>query len=90
MPACQRSLRAKVLPCPRGLRANVPAYQHTIFTCQRSNECATVPNGLPTFQLSVPTYQKTYQFFKHTSYEMQRKVSVLYYYIKYSTLYLMS
>ena len=34
------------------------------------------------FQLGVPTCQKACQFFKHSSYEMLKELSILYYYIK--------
>ena len=58
--------------------------------------CASVvyvPTGqrarLCHFQLGVKTCQKACQFFKH-SYEMLKEISILYYYIKSSTLYLLS
>ena len=66
--------------CQRGLRANVPkTCQLFIFMCQRANKRANVPYGAPMFQIGVPTCQKACQFFKHCSYEMLRKISILYY-----------
>ena len=50
--------------------------------------CASVAY-VPTGQLGVKTCQKACQFFKH-SYEMLKEISILYYYIKNSTLYLLS
>ena len=71
----------------RGLRANVPkTWQLLIFTCQRAN----LPCRVPMFQLSVSTCQTACHFFKLSSYKMLREISILYYYIKYSTLYLIS
>ena len=78
-------------------RANVPkACQLLIFTRQRVNKRANairranVPNGVPIFQLGVPTCQKAFQFFKHSSYEMLSEISTLYCYIENSTFYLIS
>ena len=67
------------------------------WTCQRAKRranvltChATVPNGVPIFQLSVPTSQKVCQLYKQSAYEMLRQISLLCYYIKNSTFYLIS
>ena len=51
---------------------------------------ANVPNGMPIFHFGMLTPQKACQIFKHSSYEMLREISILYYYIKNSTLYLIS
>ena len=91
--SCQRGPRANVLAC---LRANVPkSSQLLIYICQRVKQRAivltwrpNVPNGVPIFQLGVPMCQKACQFFKHFSYQMLWEISILYYYIKNSTLYL--
>ena len=95
VPTC---LRASVVYVPTCLHAKVPkTCQVLTFMCQRATRCgnvstwhANVPNGVPVFQLGVPTCQRACQFFKHSSYEMLREISILYYYIKNSTLYLIS
>ena len=81
--------------CQRGLRANVSACQRTKsvptshFFCQRTIRCSNasiwcsnVLNGMPTFQLGVPTCQRGCKFFKHSSYQMLREIDVLYFYVK--------
>ena len=52
--------------------------------------------GMPTcqtvchfFNLACQRGQRACQFFKHSSYEMLREISILYYYIKNSTLYIL-
>ena len=95
VPTC---LRASVVYVSRCLLTNVPkASQLLIFTWQRAKRRtnvstwrANMPNGVPIFQLGVQSCQRACQFFKHSSYEMLREISVLYYYIKNSTLYLIS
>ena len=94
--------RACVVYVPTCLRAkSVPSFHFYMptwqITCQRAIRCANVstchanvPNGVPIFQLGMPTCQRVCQFFKHSSYEMLREISILYYYIKNSTLYLIS
>ena len=89
LPARQRGLPANVLSCEHTNVPNVSAC-YLIFTCQRPNECASVPNGVPTFQISASICQRTCQFFKHFSYEMLREISILYFCIKSSKLYLVS
>ena len=60
-------LRASVVYVPTCLRTNMPkACQVLIFTCQRAIRRANVSS----------------QFFKHSSYEMLREISILCYYIK--------
>ena len=96
--AGQRGLRANVPGCQRVksakfsfLRANVPknvpachkACQCFNLACQRAKQRAN-------FHLGVPTCQRACQLFKHSSYEVLREISILYYYIKNSTLYLIS
>ena len=39
-----------------------------------------LPYGVPMFQLGVPMCQKTCRFFKHSSYEMLREISIIYHY----------
>ena len=99
MPTCLRAsavylptcLRASVFYVPTCLRTYMPkACQLLICTCQSANERASVPNGVPTFQIDVPTCQRTCQFLKHFSYEMLREISIIYFCIKNSTLYLIS
>ena len=84
VPAC---FRASVVYVPVRLRPNVPKVcQILIFTCQRANKCAKVPQGVPMF-----ARQRTkLAFFKHSSYEMLREIAIPYYYIKNSTLYFIS
>ena len=47
--------------------------------CQRAK-------GVPVIQIDVPTYHKTCQFFEHSSYKLLRKIYILYYHVKCSTL----
>ena len=47
---CQRGSLAHVLACQRGLRANVPASQLFICTCQRANKRVNVPHDVLMFQ----------------------------------------
>ena len=89
LPAYQRGLPANVFSCEHTNVPKVPAC-YLIFTCQRPNERASVPNGVPTFQIGVSICQRTCQFFKHFSFEMLREISILYFCIKSSTLYLIS
>ena len=64
---------------------NVPnAIWHANVLTWRAN----VPNGVVSFELEVPTYQKAYQVSKHSSHEVLKEISVLYCYIKNSTFYL--
>ena len=78
-------LRANVLACQRDLRANClhanapKECKFLIFMCQRANKGANVPYAVPMFQTGVPTCQKVYQFFKHSSYEMLEEISILNY-----------
>ena len=89
LPACHCGLPANVLSCERANVPIVPAC-YLIFTYQRADECASVPNDVPTFQIGVSICQRTCQFFKLFSYEMLREISILYFCIKSSTLYLIS
>ena len=69
------------------LCANVPVNVSTCQSCANfSTWHANVANDMPICYFCVPTCQ----FFKHSSYEMLREISLLYYFIKNSTLYLMS
>ena len=60
------------------------------FTCQkcanfsflRATKRANVPWGVSVIQHGVPTWQKEYKFFKQSSYEMLREISILCYYMK--------
>ena len=89
---CQSGTRATVLACQHGLRTIVPAASAIyVPTCLCANVPFGVPmlqlgtwranvqNDVPIFQLGKPTCQKAYQFFKHSFYEMLRKISVIYY-----------
>ena len=89
---CQSGTLATVLACQHGLRTIVPAASAIyVPTWMRANVpfgvpmlqlgawCANVPNDVPIFQFGKPTCQKAYQFFKHSFYEMLRKISILYY-----------
>ena len=74
---CQRGLRAKVLACQRGLRTNVAkACQLLIFTFQRVIRLAIF------FYIGTRA-NKGAKFFKHFCYQVLRKISILYYYIKF-------
>ena len=85
VPTCQK--RAKF----SFLSANVPkTCQRTIRRANVSTWHTNMPNGVPIFQLGMPMCQRACQFFKHSSYEMLREISILYYYIKISTIYLIS
>ena len=82
---CQRGLRANVLACQRGLRTNVAkACQLLIFTFQRVIQLAIF------FILACQRANKGAKFFKHFCYQVLRKISILYYYIKNSTFYSIS
>ena len=82
---CQRGLRANVLACQRGLRTNVAkACQLLIFTFQR-----VIPLAI-FFILACQRANKGAKFFKHFCYQVLRKISILYYYIKNSTFYSIS
>ena len=88
--AWQRGLRANMLACLRGLHVNVQkASQLLIFTCQCANKRASVLCGVPTCQKACQFFNLACQFLKHSSYEMLREISMLYYYIKSFTLYLL-
>ena len=74
---CQGGLRANVLESQRGLRANVAkACQLLIFTFQRVIWLAIF------FILECQRANKGAKFFKHFCYQVLRKISILYYYIK--------
>ena len=100
VPACQLGLPANVLACQRGLLVNVPAYQQvkgvgtSHVYVRTGHKCANVPIAYQCFirranvSNGVPTCQNACQLSKHSSYEMLREISPLYYYIKNSTLYL--
>ena len=82
-------LHASPINVPMGLHVLPKACQLLIFTCQRANKltnvstwCLNVPNDVPIFQLDMPTCQKACQFFEHSSYEMLKEISILYYYRK--------
>ena len=96
---CQRACVPAWFTCQRA--KSVPSSHFYVpkcqKTCQRAIRSANVstwhvnmPNGVAVFQIGVPTCRRARQFFKHSSYEMLREISILYYYIKNSTLYLIS
>ena len=62
-------LRASVLYVPK-------ACQLTIFMCQRANKQTNVPYSVLMFQPGVSKCQTVLQFFKHSSYEMLREISL--------------
>ena len=71
MPMCQKRTHISFL------RTNVPtAIRRANVLTWRAN----VPNGVPIFQFGMPACQKACQFFKHSSYEMLREISIIYYY----------
>ena len=95
VPAHQSGLRANVLASQRDLRPDVPKRANFLFLLvDMPYNVPTfqlgVPNGVPTFQIGVPACQNVRQVFKHSSYVMIRQISLLYFYIKKSTLYLIS
>ena len=104
VPGCQRGLLANVLVCQRGLRANVPSCQRAkSLPTSHFYVPIDVPYGMPVFQAGVPACQTVCQFFnlacqrdksvpifQNSSYEMLREISMIYYYIKNSTFYLIS
>ena len=76
-PVCLHTSVAYVPTCQKRAnfsfsRANVPI---NVPTYQRAN----MLYGVPMFQIGVPTCETACQVFKHPSYEMLRKVSILYY-----------
>ena len=66
----------------------VPTSQYVPKVCQLFNLACQRAKGVPMFQLGPSTYETACQFFKHSSYKMLREISILYYYIKNSILYL--
>ena len=78
LPTCQRGLRANVLAASvvyvlTCFCANLPkACQLLIFTYQRSNKRATVPYGVPMFQLGMPTCQMVFQCFNLACQRLKR------------------
>ena len=81
----QRALRANVFAYPRGLRVNMPKRANFLFL--RPNIPINVPKCHKACQCFNLRCQHDKQFFKHSSYEILREISILYYYIKTSTLY---
>ena len=75
-------LLANVLACQRGLHANVLACQRAKSVSTSHFLPASVLSGLSIFQIGVPTCLRACQFFKHSSYEMIREISILYCYIE--------
>ena len=77
MPACQKHANFSFLSV--SVPINVPARhkgcQCFNLACQRAERRAS-------FQIGLSTCQKECQFFKHSSYEMIRDTSMLYYYTK--------
>ena len=96
---CQRACVPAWFTCQRA--KSVPSSHFYVPKCQKTCQRAirsanvstwhvNVPNGVAVFQLGVPTCRRARQFFKHSSYEMLKEISIIYYYIKHSTLYLIS
>ena len=88
--AWQRGLCANVPACQRA--KSVPVSHFYVSRCQwmcqrairRANVLAwraNVPNGVPIFQLGLPTCQKACQFFRHSSYEMLSEIQILHFII---------
>ena len=94
VPAWFTCQRACVLVWFTGQRAGVLTCQKRAnFSFLRANVSYRVPLfylGVPIFQLGVPTFQMACQFLKYFSNQMLRKISILCYYIKNSTFYLIS
>ena len=96
---CQQSCVLAWFTCQRA--TSVPSSHFYMPTCQKacqrairhaniSTWHANVLNGMPIFQLAMSTCQRAFQFFKHSSYEMLREISIFNYYLKNPTLYLIS
>ena len=94
VPAWFTCQRACVLVWFTGQRVGVLTCQKRAnFSFLRANVSYRVPLfylGVPIFQLGVPTFQKKCQFLKYFSNQMLRKISILCYYLKNSTFYLIS
>ena len=91
LPACQAGLCANMVYAPACLRASVvymPTWQKRAnFSFLRSR----VSYGLQFFFiLACQRANKGAKFFKHFCYQVLRKISILYYYIKNSTFYSIS
>ena len=91
LPAYQPGLCANVVYAPTCLRANVvyvPTWQKRV---NFSFLCSNVSYGLPFFFiLACQRANKGAKFFRHFCYQVLRKISILYYYIKKSTFYAIS
>ena len=82
MPTCQKRTNLSFL------RANVPL--NVPRSASFSTWCTNVPDNVLIYQLGVPSYHKAGHYFKHSSYGILKEISILNYYTKNSTLYLIS
>ena len=103
---CYRGLRANVLVCHLGLRVNVTVCQRakivqtpyfyipTCQTCHEARQCFNLAcqcaKWCASFSIWCTNVPKVCQSFKHSCYEMLKEISILYHYMKNSTLYLVS
>ena len=75
---CQCGSHANVFMCMRRLGVTVPAWQvlktcqPLIFTYQHANKRVNAREGMPMFQLGVPTCKKVCQFFNFVSQRTKR------------------
>ena len=92
LPACQPGLCANVVYAPTCLLASVvyvPAWKKRVnFLFLHSNVSYRLPFFF--FILACQRVNNGAKFFKHFCYQVLRKISILYYYIKNSTFYSIS
>ena len=74
----------------RAMRACVSTWSTCQSACVPTCQRACVPAWFTCQRAYVPTCQMACQFFKYFSYEMLREISILYCYVKNSTLHLIS
>ena len=76
---CQRASMPVPFKCQR--TRSMSTFHLYVLTCEPAIRPTNMPNGMPIFQLGLPTCQKMCLFFKHSSYEMLKEISILYYWM---------
>ena len=76
---CQRASMPVPFKCQR--TRSMSTFHLYVLTCEPAIRPTNMPNGMPIFQLGMPTCQKMCLFFKHSSYEMLKEISILYYWM---------
>ena len=76
---CQRASMPVPFKCQR--TRSMSTFHLYVLMCEPAIRPTNMPNGMPIFQLGMPTCQKMCLFFKHSSYEMLKEISILYYWM---------